>query len=244
MVTWSVRRSTAGIALFVEKPLALDLATAVALEAAIREGYLVTATGYHWRYLDFVERAAALLSGRVVHLALGYWLDTLPPAAWWARRSASGGQMVGRTAHVFDLARLLVGEVAHVDAACSTVSRADFPGCDIEWAATAALRFESGALGSIASICVLPRPYRIGLHVFADGVATELSERELVVEDANGRRRYEAGVDPFVLEDRDFVGAVRGGPDRIRAPYAQSLATHRVATAAARSAGAAGPPDR
>jgi predicted dehydrogenase len=39
-----------------------------------------------------------------------------------------------------------------------------------------------------------------------------------------------------VCEDRDFVDAVQGGPNRIRAPYAEALKTHRLATEAARSA--------
>ena len=42
--------------------------------------------------------------------------------------------------------------------------------------------------------------------------------------------------DPFVREDRDFVDAVQGRPNRIRAPYAEALRTHRLVMAAARSA--------
>jgi len=42
-------------------------------------------------------------------------------------------------------------------------------------------------------------------------------------------------VDPVVLEDRDFLAAVRGEPNRIRCPYGEALKTHRVTTLAARS---------
>ena len=232
----SSRRSSADLALFVEKPLASDLSTAEAVGDAIAARGLVTATGYHWRYLDIVEQAADLLQGNVVHLALGYWLDVLPPPAWWTQRVQSGGQLVEQTTHLFDLARLLVGEIAEVRVEASCVERPDFAHCDIDWATTTTLRFASGALGCIASTCVLPQPHRIGLHLFGDRLALELSETELVVGAGEERSVVRAGVNPFVREDRDFVDAVSGRAGRIRVPYGEALATHRVATAAARAA--------
>lgn len=88
---------------FIEKPLATDLATAEGIAAGVATTGLVTAVGYHWRYLDTTERAQELLSNPA-RLALGYWLDFTPPPAWWARREQSGGQMVEQTTHIFDLA--------------------------------------------------------------------------------------------------------------------------------------------
>ena len=196
---------------------------------------LVTATGYQWRYLDIVEQAADLLQGNVVHLALGYWLDVLPPPAWWTQREQSGGQLVEQTTHLFDLARLLVGEIAELRAEASCVERPDFAHCDIDWATTTTLRFASGALGCIASTCVLPQPHRIGLHLFGDRLALELSETELVCRSRRGtqrgpRRRQSLRPGGSRLRRR-CVGAA----DRIRVPYREALATHRVATAAARA---------
>ena len=42
--------------------------------------------------------------------------------------------------------------------------------------------------------------------------------------------------DPVWHEDRDFIDAVRGLPDRIRCSYREALQTHRLALAIARSA--------
>jgi predicted dehydrogenase len=77
-------------------------------------------------------------------------------------------------------------------------------------------------------------------------VAVELSEFEIMVDVGRGRPVRPARVDPFALEDRDFVDAVRGTApaDRIRCPYAQALRTHRLATAAALSAREGGRPVR
>ena len=87
--------------------------TELAAEIAERRA-CVTGTGYHWRCLDTVERAAALLADAPARLALGAWLDKVPPPAWWPSRALSGGQVVEQLTHVLDLARLLVGEVAEV----------------------------------------------------------------------------------------------------------------------------------
>ena len=53
-----------------------------------------------------------------------------------------------------------------------------------------------------------------------------------------GRSRpiQKAQCDPFAHEDRDFIDAVQGKGNRIRVPYAEALRTHRLATAAVRSA--------
>ena len=51
-----------GLPFFVEKPLGADLATAETIAARVAAESIVTATGYHWRYLDITERAQALLA--------------------------------------------------------------------------------------------------------------------------------------------------------------------------------------
>lgn len=224
------------LSFFVEKPLAADLETAEQIAAAAAQAGLVTATGYHWRYLDTTEEAQQRLATNPPRLVTGYWLDFTPPPPWWVREAHSGGQMVEQTTHIFDLARLLVGEVEEVYAIGARTERADYPDCDICESSTAALRFASGAVGSVSSTCLLRWPHRIGLHLFCDGLAIELTEFELMVDIGQGRPVRAAQGDPFVREDRDFIDAVQGGPNRIRAPYAEALKTHRLATETARSA--------
>ena len=102
---------------FVEKPIAADLETAETIAREVSARRLVTAVGYHWRYLDTTERARELLSANPARLALGYWLDVTPPPTWWVREAQSGGQLVEQTTHLFDLARLLMGEVTRLYAA-------------------------------------------------------------------------------------------------------------------------------
>lgn len=225
-----------GLPFFVEKPLSVDPAVAEEIARGVAARALTTAVGYHWRYLDTVAEAQERLASAPARLALGYWLDGTPPPGWWIREGQSGGQMVEQTTHIFDLARYLVGPVDEVQAVGARLARPEYPDADVDDVSLATLRFASGALGSLASTCLLKWPHRIGLHLFGDGLAIELSEFELMVDVGQGRPVRAPQGDPFVREDRDFIDAVGGRADRIRVPYAEALETHRLVTAAARSA--------
>ena len=76
-----------GLPFFVEKPLGADLATAEGIAAAVETCGLVTAVGYHWRYLDTVEEVRGLLDRTPARLLTGYWLDAIPPPVWWRREA-------------------------------------------------------------------------------------------------------------------------------------------------------------
>lgn len=224
-----------GLPFFVEKPLATDAGAAVALAAEVEAAGLITAVGYHWRYLDTVEEAADLLADRPARLVSGYWLDATPPPDWWRRRAQSGGQIIEQATHVIDLARHLVGEVEQVFGLAGRHDRADFPGLDIATATSATLAFSGGAVGALSATCLLNWGHRMGLHLFAEGLAIELSDREIMVDVGRGRPVRHVGADPVAREDRDFIDAVRGGPNRIRVPYGEALRSHLVACAIERS---------
>lgn len=212
--------------IFVEKPLALDLATAEKVATELARRGLPSAVGHHWRYLDVLAEARDLLAGRRIRLALGHWLDKTPPVDWWLRPELSGGQVIEQAVHVLDLARALVGEVTLVHAVPSASA-------GVDWATAAVLRFANGAAGVLAVTCLLTRKHRVGLEVHAEGLALELSESGLTV---NGEPvREDSGAAKRAV-DREFVNAVLGRTADIRAPYAEALRTHRLALAVAESA--------
>ncbi len=225
-----------GLPFFVEKPLATDLATAETIADLVAARGVVTATGYHWRYLDTTEQAQELLSKNPPRLMLGYWLDVTPPPEWWVTEASSGGQIVEQTTHIFDLTRLLVGEVTRVYAVSSRTERPAYPHADICDVSAATLHFASGAVGTIASTCLVHWPHRMGLHLIGEGMVIELTEFDMIVDTGQGRPLQQVKVNPFAREDRDFIDAVQGKPNRIRVPYAEALKTHRLVTAVARSA--------
>lgn len=227
----------AGLPFFVEKPLAADLETAEALGAAVEAAGLLTATGYHWRNLDVVEQARRLLAETPARMAVGAWMDKVPPPAWWLRRELSGGQTIEQSTHVLDLMLDLLGDVEEVHAVSSRSARAAFPEADVDDVVAGTLRFASGAVGSLASTSLLASKHRAGLELFCEGRRLELSEIALVIDEGDGApRRIEDPGEAKRRVDRDFVDAVQGGENRVRAPYAVALRTHRVACALTRSA--------
>jgi predicted dehydrogenase len=225
-----------GLPFFVEKPLSLEIEVAEAIAKDVAAANIITAVGYHWRYIDTVEEARRRLADRPAQLISGYWLDQTPPPQWWWHKDQSGGQMVEQTTHIIDLARYLVGEVTQVFGLAGHRHREAFPGLDVPTASAASLQFASGAIGNIASTCILNWGHRVGLHIFAEGMALELTDHDIMIDVGAGRPVQHAQGDPVWREDRDFVDAVRGENNRIRCPYGEALKTHRVALAITQSA--------
>jgi myo-inositol 2-dehydrogenase/D-chiro-inositol 1-dehydrogenase len=228
---------------FTEKPLANDLDTALAIAEEVMCRGLLAAVGYHWRYLDVVEKLVARCRESAPVLATGYWLDSTPPVAWWSRRADSGGQVLEQTTHILDLARHVIGEVEHVrgEELVAPASPQEGDGEAVPVAVTAQLRFASGCLGTVSSARTLPSRHRVGLHVVGDGYAAELSEAALVdhelrVTDAAGTTVERSAEDPVAKEDRAFVDAVAGRGDDVRSPYAEAVRSHALAWAADLSA--------
>lgn len=224
-----------GMPFFVEKPLAIGLDVALSIDERVRTAGLITSVGYQWRYLDTTEHARKLLSENPARLVSGYWLDAAPSNPWWRREAESGGQLIEQTTHIFDLVRLLVGEVTSVSAIGSCSNGNNESSKYFHEASVVSLKFASGAIGTIASTCLLKRSYRIGVNVFCDGVVLELSSSSLTISAEKDRKQLAAQVDPYEREDRDFIDAVRGLSLETRVHYSEALLTHRLATAAVRS---------
>jgi predicted dehydrogenase len=226
-----------GLPFLVEKPLSNDLATAAAIARRIDEGGPLAAVGYHWRYLSVVERAATVLQESAPSLVTGLWLDSTPAVPWWIQRELSGGQVVEQTTHLYDLARLLAGEV---DLVSAVEVAGDDPG-QAPVASSATLHFESGAIGTMSSARILPSRHRVSVQLVAEGCALELAERSLVDHEL---RLVTAGADevvrvdesPIATQDRAFLDAVAGRSFDIRAPYADALRSHALSWAADTSA--------
>jgi predicted dehydrogenase len=239
-----VRVAEAGLPLFVEKPLAPDLATAEDIAKQLDGAGVLTRVGHHWRCAESVARARALLEGRAVRLVAATWWDKVPPVSWWPRRDLSGGPVVEQAIHVLDLARVLVGEVEEVAArACGTV-----PGGDVDAVTAGLMSFAGGAVGTLTAVSVLGAKHRAGLEIVADGLVVGLGEDWLEVRDGSAeptRAEFDRWT-ACAAADRAFVDAVAGRPvDPVTSPpdYGEALRSHRLATAVARSA-ASGAPER
>jgi predicted dehydrogenase len=153
----------AGKAVFCEKPLALTYAEAAsALDAVTRAG-VHHAVGFNYRRLP----AVALMRRMIAESAVGevrLWrasflsdefTDPATPYDWRFDRAMGGTTISDLGSHLIDMALWMVGPIASTCAQAETfIRRRELPGggsmpVTVDDAASALLRFESGALGTL-----------------------------------------------------------------------------------------------
>lgn len=223
-----------GIHLFVEKPVARSLEKATKIQAAIEKNKIITAVGYHWRYLTTTDRAMRIISNKTIGMVQGYWMGGMPCVSWWRSMEESGGQMVDQTTHIFDLARYLCGEIDEVFAVYSRRELDD--ASDIYDVGTATLKFASGAVGCISNTCMLSLPYTVGLHIISKDLVIEIHGDLKVIEPGH-TEVFTSGVNSMLAENRAFIDAIRlGSGDSIRSTYADAIKTLAVTLACNESA--------
>ncbi len=221
-----------GIHLFIEKPVAINIAKAQEIQAAVETAGIFASVGYHWRSYDVTAQVKQELASHTVGMVMGYWIGGLPGVPWWRRMDGSGGQMVEQTTHIVDLARYYCGEIRSVYATYALRTLQDVENLDVPDVGTMVVEFESGVIGHIANGCLLNQGYTVGLNILT---------RDLVIEQRHGTvkflRRHETTevrtqVNATVVEDQTFIDAVESGDgSAIRSPYADAVRTLAVSLA-------------
>jgi predicted dehydrogenase len=230
----------AGLALFVEKPVALSLDLARQVAEAIKRKGLVSSSGYQTRYSEATDKARDLLAGNTVGMALGFYLGGLPSTPWWRVQAQSGGQLVEQATHTVDLMRWLLGDVARVYSAGALRVLRVTPNLDIFDVATTVLHFTSGVIGSVANTSILGSGTAAGapagVHVLAQDLRLEVWGATLKVTTPSKTEEFRWSTNTMMAQDEAFVEAVaRRDPARVRSSYADAAKTLAVTLAAERS---------
>jgi myo-inositol 2-dehydrogenase / D-chiro-inositol 1-dehydrogenase len=237
-----------GVALFVEKPVALSLDVARQVAAAIKGKNLVSASGYQTRYSEAVDKAKELIGQRAIGMALGFYLGGLPGTAWWRVQAQSGGQLVEQATHTVDLMRYLVGDVTRVYGAGGLRIHKETPNFDIFDVASSVLHFANGAIGNVSNTSVLGSGSATGapsgVHVILQDMRLEVWGTTLKVTTAGKTEEIRTVAAPMMLEDQAFVAAVgRKDPARVRSTYLDGMKTLAVTLAIEESARTGRPVD-
>lgn len=225
-----------GVAMFVEKPIALSMDFALELEQRIAEAGIITSVGYQWRYADSVAAAKSALGERPIGMMLGYWVGGMPGVWWWRRMDTSGGQAVEQTTHIFDLARYFGGEVTEVYAAhAQRFLHREIENFTVDDVGTVTLKFESGAIANISSGCIAP--YRVGLDIITRDQVLSISGHGLTTVTGGERSSENFSDNAYLKQDQAFLEAVQtNDPSKIRSSYSDAVKTLRVTLAANESA--------
>jgi myo-inositol 2-dehydrogenase/D-chiro-inositol 1-dehydrogenase len=230
-----------GIAVFVEKPPAMDREEARVCCEALAAAGVVTACGFQGRYSAGLQRARELLAGRPLQVALcrhfGDHYRNPEWPRWYVQKRFSGGPFCEQVIHGFDAMRFLHGEITHVAAVGAHRVVSPSPEADAEDTVAFTFRFADGALGSGVNGCANAQT-----EAFVEFVGPETRLRVGWFGGPVTGRLGDRGIEENPPDDlaRDkiasFLTAVRTG-DRslIKSDYADGARTLAVSLAATAS---------
>lgn len=225
-----------GVPFFVEKPVALNLETALRIQEALEKSGVPTCVGYQLRYLPHTWAVQEWLADRTIGLVAGkYWCGTGRRNDWVTDASRSGGQLVEQATHTLDMMRVLVGEV---DEVFSYQAKRTLTENNSNDAYSVALQFESGAIGSFSSTWAWdPEKWNHAnqITIFSGDYMLEWSGGGARVEPVDPS--FDPPSDSGPSLDEIFVTAVRSGEySAIRSTYSEAVKTLALTLAANLSA--------
>jgi predicted dehydrogenase len=148
----TIAAAEAGKHVICEKPLGRDAAESYDTWQRVEAAGVKHMCAFNYRFVPAVRLARELIAsgalGEIRHFRAAYLQEwgQAEIAAWRFDKSQAGSGALGDLgAHVVDLARYLVGEIAEVSAQTATF----WPGREVDDAVEAAVRFDSGAVGTI-----------------------------------------------------------------------------------------------
>jgi predicted dehydrogenase len=198
----------AGCHVLVEKPISHQMDSLEDIAAHAGEHRVAVLVGYQYRFHPTLRRVReATLAGRIgsivaVHAHWGEYLPDWHPEEdyrlGYSARAELGGGVVRTLSHPIDYLRWLAGEVSEVAAFVSPTPWLD---TNVEAVAVAALRFESGALGTL-SLDYLARPTRHELHVIG-------TEGRIQWNGLTGETRYWCNPGDEPVDDAPSAGFTR-----------------------------------
>jgi predicted dehydrogenase len=160
----AIAAARAGKAILCEKPLARTVPEAERMVAAVKRARVVNMLCHNYRRLSAIALAKQMIArgeigSRIYHFRARYaqdWIaDEKFPLVWRLQKRIAGSGALGDIgAHVIDLARYLVGEIATVSAVSETFVKRrprtknarTFGKVDVDDATTVIGRFRNGAL--------------------------------------------------------------------------------------------------
>jgi predicted dehydrogenase len=225
-----------GLALFVEKPVCLDLAYARRTAGLISSKGVINSVGYMCRYLDVVEEARRLIGESPVVAMRGFYFGPLPPTDWWRRAELSGGQIVEQATHVADLMRYLAGEVESVSGIGYRGAMPEVDGYNIHDATSVNLCFRNGTIANLTTACTLRNQYCPGLEIITLGcrIWLDLPPQPVKLIQLDGvNRQFAPEQDRFIGESQAFIQAIiHKDQSLIRSDYLDAVQTLQLTLAA------------
>lgn len=169
----TIAAAQAGKHCLVEKPIALNRADLLAMDAAVREAGVRTVCGFVLRWIPSVTAAVAMrdqdLFGDLLYVETDYWHNAeqsgYPGAEDYIRRKMDTSAMLHGGCHAVDLARYLMGsDIVAVSAmSFSNIPEARFPPNQV-----AVVQFANGKAGKVSAMIEQWAPYQFNIDILGD----------------------------------------------------------------------------
>lgn len=238
-----------GIHIFAEKPLARDVERGQSIADAVKKAGVKSMTGYHMRFGGAVEKLVQLIesgeAGRPTLFAANYECNSLH-TPWWIDVNKCGGQVFEQVIHLYDMAYYIMGKAESVAGYIANLCHQDTPGYTVEDTSSVAIRFQSGALGSITgSNCAVPGKWLGIFKIVFQNMMVEFSDfNHMKITRTKGEVTEETlSFDTNVRfsENRRFVDVLLGKAPEF-APISEGLDGLKMVAAAVVSSGNGGAP--
>ncbi|TDQ41239.1 Gfo/Idh/MocA family protein [Aureibacillus halotolerans] len=233
--------SAKGIHLMVEKPVSLDVATALRKSEAIRESGIIHATGYCLRYLDTVALVKKYLKNKDIAMISGHYMTRFVQTPWYRDKSKSGGQLVEQATHTLDLMRYFGGEITDIYANMDLLLMNDIPDISIPDVTSVQMKFSSGSIGQMA--CSFTQPdHRAGIEILGKEFRVVIDGADASIIEEGKSVRYTSKVNFYEAQDRCFIDAVKTeDQSKILSDYNNGVETLLASLAANHSSDTAKP---
>lgn len=208
-----------GIAVFIEKPIALDVVRGEAMAKAVAENGVHSQVGYQMRFGGAVRRFLELVesgeAGKKTLFTAGYECNSLH-GPWWRDKEKCGGQVFEQVIHLYDMAQFLMGRAVDVSGRVANLVHRDVPGYTVEDTSVANMVFESGALGCITgSNCAVKDQWNARFRIVCQNLVADFEDfnhAKIIYTDhrAGEVEVIDADDNVSVIEDRYFIDTLLG----------------------------------
>jgi predicted dehydrogenase len=223
-----------GIHLMLEKPLALTVRRASSMARAIRQAGVISHVGYHMRFAAPVRKLAGWIadgSAGTPVLFQGRFFCNALHGEWWRDVEQSGGQVFEQAIHVYDMAMHLLGRPERVCGFAANLTHTDVTDYTVDDNSVSILRFESGAMATIAaSNSAEPMAWKGDFRVVCRNVSVEFEGLDRATFAWSGgepaerfwqtgrdlrRRTIDKPTDCYLEQTREFLRAIAGKPSSL-----------------------------
>jgi predicted dehydrogenase len=210
-VPLSLQAIEEGKAVFLEKPMALDMDSALRLASVVEAGDVPLMVGFKLRFEPLVARAQDVIPNPL--MTVGQLFDPpWPEDGWFMDPVRGGGHLLSQGCHMVDLVCFLnASEPVRVHAEGGNLQH---PDTELFDTFSAAIRFADGSVASVAIGDTGPSPYlsKFSVQLSGSGKTAHLHHRLTRGSFCDGIRTWEEQVAAefgFARESEAFIASLR-----------------------------------